>query len=94
MKKPITKLREVMLEYIHSVFVENNYSRSETARDLGINIRSLFNYIKDIEQYNIGIIPKSKFDGFQEKKRLSEKTVFPTNKERLRYLDNPNFRSA
>lgn len=81
-------LREIMLKHVYSALVKNNWKRDRTARDLEISVRGLRNYIRELRKngYNIPDSPyhiKKVIDDFSCK-------IFPTNEERLRYLDNPH----
>ena len=70
------KLKDVMLQHIAKTLAENNGNRAKTAKDLGISVRGLRNYL-----------PLLKAKGFETYDHEIEESVFPTNSQRLKHLD-------
>lgn len=66
-------LEEIKSEYIHYVLKECNGNKTKAAKILGISVRTLFTYVEK---------EKTKRDMPEV-----NPNIFPTNEERLRYLD-------
>lgn len=77
-------LQEVKLHYVNFALKLNGGNRVQTAKYLGISLRGLRNQINKFKEYKI------------TEERPIEEVVspegivfkFPTNEERLQYLDN------
>jgi predicted transcriptional regulator len=82
-------LKEFKHFYVHYILKKNKYNRSEAAAELGISPRSLRHYIAEFKNYGIS----DDFVSVKEKEAsiiiddVIYKYKFPTNEERLAYLD-------
>lgn len=82
-------LKDVMNLYVLKILDECGGNRTETAKKLDISIRTLRNYINDMRDKGIDIVSGAELRNWD-----MEKSIFPTNKERLEHLDkviNANF---
>jgi hypothetical protein len=82
-------LRHKILTIIHDALVRNGYKRAQTARELNIPVRSLFNYIVEIKKRNMKFGETVPAIPTNENFSKTGPRIFPTNQERLNYLNKP-----
>ena len=85
-------------EHIKKLLIKNGGNKTKTRKELSLSRQQLNDMLEEIEQeFGRNILNEIEQEKEREKK---EKTsfevvgVFPTNEERLAYLDNPQFRWA
>lgn len=84
-------LEEMKYKYIFTILEKHSFNRTKAAKELGLSIRSVNNHINTMIQMGFKI----------EKKEYKKRTkyhkddltyLFPTNEQRLKHLDEPEFK--
>ena len=78
-------IKQVMDEHCLKVLKACDNNRTKAAKILGISIRSLRNYLNAMKANGVDI---EMLDVEERSNQSNFKKIFPTNKERLNYLDN------
>ena len=65
--KKVGKLRLALYEIIYTYLSKNNFNRSDTAVELGVSIRAMRNYVKELKEmgYHIPDNDRSKINIFK-----------------------------
>ncbi len=79
-------LKEIMNKTVLERLKELDGHRFNTAKSLGISIRTLRNHINAMKGDDVEITP-SKHLPIKTREDLETKNIFPTNKYRLKYRD-------
>lgn len=93
---PILTLKEVRDIYIQTVLEANDFNRTQTARDLGVSAKTIFNWLAEISENN-GDIRKHLNDNRVKYKIVEPDDVYEvigmaTNEERINHANSPHLR--